>query len=130
MCVCVFECGLMGFFFWLNLTVMLDRYIIYLGFHGGLTISWGFRNSDSRRVKLLMGFILSDMKNDWEEISRIPDCDAYFEEIQSRKKLSSSLQKTLASAFSHIPVSSFPDVPGGKGLLLLLDSSLLFFFFL
>ncbi|KMZ70152.1 5'-AMP-activated protein kinase subunit gamma-3 [Zostera marina] len=54
------------------------------------------------------------MKNDWEEISRIPDCDAYFEEIQSRKKLSSSLQKTLASAFSHIPVSSFPDVPGGK----------------
>lgn len=41
-------------------------------------------------------------------------CDAYFEKIQSRKKLPQSLQETLNDAFAKIPVSSFPQVPGGK----------------
>ncbi|XP_021722956.1 SNF1-related protein kinase regulatory subunit gamma-1-like [Chenopodium quinoa] len=40
--------------------------------------------------------------------------DAYFETIQSRKKLPVSLQETLTAAFASIPVSSFPQVPGGK----------------
>ncbi|KAJ6801951.1 SNF1-related protein kinase regulatory subunit gamma-1-like [Iris pallida] len=46
--------------------------------------------------------------------SPFPSCDAYFETIQSRKKLPSSLQESLTSAFAQIPVSSFPEVPGGK----------------
>ncbi|OWM75967.1 SNF1-related protein kinase regulatory subunit gamma-1-like [Punica granatum] len=45
---------------------------------------------------------------------KLPDCDAYFEKIQSRKKLPPSLQETLTAAFMRIPVSSFPQVPGGK----------------
>ncbi|KAL6577824.1 SNF1-related protein kinase regulatory subunit gamma-1-like [Orobanche minor] len=40
--------------------------------------------------------------------------DAYFETIQSRKKLSRSLQDSLTASFARIPVSSFPQVPGGK----------------
>ncbi|CAN4076391.1 unnamed protein product [Withania somnifera] len=34
--------------------------------------------------------------------------------IQSRKKLPRILQETLTDAFAKIPVSSFPQVPGGK----------------
>ncbi|XP_047308599.1 SNF1-related protein kinase regulatory subunit gamma-1-like [Impatiens glandulifera] len=40
--------------------------------------------------------------------------DAYFESIQTRKKLPHSLQEALTSAFERIHVSSFPNVPGGK----------------
>ncbi|KAJ4838084.1 SNF1- protein kinase regulatory subunit gamma-1-like [Turnera subulata] len=40
--------------------------------------------------------------------------EAYFEIIQSRKKLPHSLQETLTAAFAGIPVSSFPQVPSGK----------------
>lgn len=47
--------------------------------------------------------------------SKIARCDAYFETVQSRKKLPYSLQETLTTAFARIPVSSFPEVPGGKG---------------
>ncbi|XP_008813531.2 SNF1-related protein kinase regulatory subunit gamma-1-like [Phoenix dactylifera] len=46
--------------------------------------------------------------------SRIPNCDAYFETIQSKKKLPYSLQEALTAAFAQILVSSFPEVPGGK----------------
>ncbi|KDP21218.1 hypothetical protein JCGZ_21689 [Jatropha curcas] len=46
--------------------------------------------------------------------SKLANCDAYFEMIQSRKKLPQPLQETLTSAFARIPVSSFPLVPGGK----------------
>jgi len=35
-------------------------------------------------------------------------CDAYFEAIQSKKKLPLSLQQTLTAACAQIPVSSFP----------------------
>ncbi|XP_010934735.1 SNF1-related protein kinase regulatory subunit gamma-1-like [Elaeis guineensis] len=49
-----------------------------------------------------------------EMTSRIPNCDAYFETIQSKKKLPYSLQESLTAAFAQIPVSSFPEVPGGK----------------
>lgn len=41
--------------------------------------------------------------------------DAYFDMVQSRNKLSCALQEKLTFAFAHIPVSSFPKVPGGKG---------------
>uniref|UniRef100_A0A1D1YRY1 SNF1-related protein kinase regulatory subunit gamma-1-like n=1 Tax=Anthurium amnicola TaxID=1678845 RepID=A0A1D1YRY1_9ARAE len=54
------------------------------------------------------------MAHQTDTVSKIPDCDAYFEAIQSRKKLPYSLQKSLTSAFAQIPVSSFPEVPGGK----------------
>lgn len=47
--------------------------------------------------------------------SKLSSYDAYFETIQSRKKLPQSVQETLTTAFASIPVSSFPQVPGGKG---------------
>ncbi|KAF9626593.1 hypothetical protein IFM89_036108 [Coptis chinensis] len=53
----------------------------------------------------------------------LPSCDAYWETIQSRKKLPKSLQESLTSAFAQIPVSSFPDVPGGKVIEILADTS-------
>ncbi|KAJ1423602.1 CBS domain [Sesbania bispinosa] len=49
-------------------------------------------------------------------------CDTYFETIQSRKKLPQSLQDTLTDAFTKIPVSSFPGVPGGKVIEILADT--------
>ncbi|XP_048135065.1 SNF1-related protein kinase regulatory subunit gamma-1-like isoform X1 [Rhodamnia argentea] len=45
---------------------------------------------------------------------KLASCDAYFETIQSKKKLPPSVQESLTSAFARIPVSSFPQVPGGK----------------
>lgn len=50
--------------------------------------------------------------------------DAYFETIQSRKKLPTSLQETLTAAFASIPVSSFPQVPGGKVIEISADTSI------
>lgn len=47
--------------------------------------------------------------------SHIQGNDSYFETIQSNKKLERSLQQSLTSAFAHMPASSFPQVPGGKG---------------
>ncbi|KFK41401.1 hypothetical protein AALP_AA2G125900 [Arabis alpina] len=46
--------------------------------------------------------------------SVVSTCEAYFEKVQSRKNLPKSLQETLNSAFAGIPVSSFPQVPGGR----------------
>ena len=46
------------------------------------------------------------------------DYDAYFDMIQSRKKLSASLQEKLTAAFTKIPVSTFPQVARGKGKLI------------
>ncbi|XP_051149090.1 SNF1-related protein kinase regulatory subunit gamma-1-like [Andrographis paniculata] len=40
--------------------------------------------------------------------------DAYFQMVQSKKKLPRSLQESLTGSFARIPVSSFPHVPGGK----------------
>lgn len=51
-----------------------------------------------------------------KETSKLASCDAYFETIQSRKKLPMLLQENLTEAFTRIPVSSFPKVPGGKGI--------------
>ncbi|XP_057948706.1 SNF1-related protein kinase regulatory subunit gamma-1-like isoform X2 [Malania oleifera] len=48
------------------------------------------------------------------ESPRTPSCDAYFETVQSRKKVPFSIQESLTGAFARIPVSSFPEVPGGK----------------
>ncbi|KAJ4973342.1 hypothetical protein NE237_006516 [Protea cynaroides] len=59
-----------------------------------------------------------------EASSKLPSCDAYFETIQSRKKLSCSLQESLTAAFSRIPVSSFPNVPGGKVIEIPADASI------
>ncbi|CAI9092707.1 OLC1v1028024C1 [Oldenlandia corymbosa var. corymbosa] len=50
--------------------------------------------------------------------------DAYFEKVQSRKKLPLSLQETLTAAFARIPVSSFPQVPGGKVIEIPADTSI------
>ncbi|KAL0327194.1 UNVERIFIED_CONTAM: SNF1-related protein kinase regulatory subunit gamma-1-like [Sesamum angustifolium] len=44
----------------------------------------------------------------------LESCDAYFKMVQSRKKLHQSLQDSLTASFAKIPVSSFPQVPGGK----------------
>lgn len=56
--------------------------------------------------------------------SKIARCDAYFETVQSRKKLPYSLQETLTTAFARIPVSSFPEVPGGKVIEILADTTI------
>lgn len=50
-----------------------------------------------------------------KESPKLRSCDAYFEIVQRRKKVPRSLQENLTSAFARIPVSSFPDVPRGKG---------------
>ncbi|XP_050238559.1 SNF1-related protein kinase regulatory subunit gamma-1-like [Mercurialis annua] len=55
--------------------------------------------------------------------SNLESCDAYFETIQSRKKLPLALQETLNTAFATIPVSSFPLVPTGKVIEILADTS-------
>ncbi|CAK7328472.1 unnamed protein product [Dovyalis caffra] len=55
--------------------------------------------------------------------SELSSFDAYFENVQSRKKLPFSLQETLTAAFAKIPVSSFPLVPGGKVIEILADTS-------
>lgn len=49
-----------------------------------------------------------------ENTSKLASYDAYFEMVQRRKKLPRNLQETLTDAFANIPVSSFPQVPGGK----------------
>lgn len=49
-------------------------------------------------------------------------CDAYFENIQSRKKVSPALQESLTAAFARIKVSSFPEVPGGKGKISIIEA--------
>ncbi|GJS19357.1 hypothetical protein Tco_0447989 [Tanacetum coccineum] len=41
--------------------------------------------------------------------------DAYFKMVQSRKKCS-PLQEKLTTAFTQIHVSSFPQIPRGKGV--------------
>ncbi|XP_008446319.2 SNF1-related protein kinase regulatory subunit gamma-1-like isoform X2 [Cucumis melo] len=46
--------------------------------------------------------------------SALSNCGSYFERIQSSKKLPKYLQEALNDAFSRIPVSSFPGVPGGR----------------
>ncbi|KAI3452814.1 hypothetical protein Pfo_009477 [Paulownia fortunei] len=53
----------------------------------------------------------------------IESYDAYFETVQSRKKLPHSLQESLTASFVRIPVSSFPQVPGGKVIEILADMS-------
>ncbi|KAM0932455.1 putative CBS domain-containing protein [Dioscorea sansibarensis] len=60
-----------------------------------------------------------------ETQEKIPSCDSYFEAIQSRKKLPFPLQQALTSAFSQIPVSSFPDVPSGKVVEIEADTSII-----
>lgn len=52
---------------------------------------------------------------DVKETADISSFDKYFGMIQSRKKLPRALQETLTAAFLRIPVSSFPQVPGGEG---------------
>lgn len=59
-----------------------------------------------------------------EEIFKNPSFSSYFDKVQSRKKLPMSLQETLTDAFTRISVSSFPQVPRGKGV------KLCMFFFL
>ncbi|CAH1414250.1 unnamed protein product [Lactuca virosa] len=56
--------------------------------------------------------------------SDVSDYDAYFDMIQSRKTLSSSLQEKLTAAFTKIPVSTFPQVRRGKVIEILADTSI------
>ncbi|KAK2983144.1 hypothetical protein RJ640_007820 [Escallonia rubra] len=58
------------------------------------------------------------------ENPNISSCEAYFEKVQSRKKLPRSLQESLTAAFASITVSSFPQVPGGKVIEILADASI------
>ncbi|XWS69748.1 hypothetical protein CRYUN_Cryun04dG0206000 [Craigia yunnanensis] len=58
------------------------------------------------------------------EVSALSSYDAYFERIESRKKLPQPLQETLTAAFARIPVSTFPQVPGGKVIEILADATI------
>ncbi|XP_041013062.1 SNF1-related protein kinase regulatory subunit gamma-1-like [Juglans microcarpa x Juglans regia] len=58
-----------------------------------------------------------------KDSSSLSSYDAYFEKIQSRKKLPRPLQEILTNAFSDIPVSSFPQVPRGKVIEISADTS-------
>ncbi|KAM2330500.1 hypothetical protein ACFX1X_021322 [Malus domestica] len=58
-----------------------------------------------------------------KERCKLSSYDAYFETIQSRKKLPRALQGVLTNAFAKIPVSSFPAVPGGKVIEIPADTS-------
>ncbi|XAR65161.1 hypothetical protein NMG60_11009174 [Bertholletia excelsa] len=58
-----------------------------------------------------------------KESPKLRNCDAYFEMVQRRKKVPRSLQENLTSAFARIPVSSFPDVPRGKVIEILADTT-------
>jgi len=69
-------------------------------------------------------FLLIRMAQRAGSHSKIPSCDAYFETIQCKKKLPHFLQQSLTSAFKDIPASSFPQVPGGKGIFLLMQIEL------
>ncbi|XP_025818723.1 LOW QUALITY PROTEIN: SNF1-related protein kinase regulatory subunit gamma-1-like [Panicum hallii] len=60
-----------------------------------------------------------------KENAEFPSCDAYFEAIQSKKKLPLSLQESLTAAFAQIPVSSFPEVPTGRVIEIPGDTSVL-----
>ncbi|PIN04081.1 5'-AMP-activated protein kinase, gamma subunit [Handroanthus impetiginosus] len=64
------------------------------------------------------------MAQESKSIEKIESYDAYFEMVQSRKKLPQSLQDTLTAAFARIPVSSFPQVPGGRVIEILADTSI------
>ncbi|KAL2519405.1 SNF1-related protein kinase regulatory subunit gamma-1-like [Abeliophyllum distichum] len=59
-----------------------------------------------------------------QEANKSANYDAYFDMAQCRKKLPLSLQETLTNAFAKIPVSSFPQVPGGKVIEILADTSI------
>ncbi|XP_051144412.1 SNF1-related protein kinase regulatory subunit gamma-1-like [Andrographis paniculata] len=50
--------------------------------------------------------------------------DAYFEMVQKKKKLPSSLQESLTDSFAKIPASFFPQVPGGKVIEILGNTSI------
>ncbi|KAL6983536.1 hypothetical protein U1Q18_016922 [Sarracenia purpurea var. burkii] len=59
-----------------------------------------------------------------KDSSKLAACDAYFETIQKRKKLPDPLQESLTAEFARIPVSSFPEVPGGQVIEILADTSI------
>ncbi|KAA8533009.1 hypothetical protein F0562_032874 [Nyssa sinensis] len=77
------------------------------------------RMNHSSQLDVLVGMAQAQMV---KESSKLASCDAYFEAIQSRKKLPRSLQESLTAAFATIPVSSFPEVPGGKVIEILADT--------
>uniref|UniRef100_A0A0D6R3K9 CBS domain-containing protein n=1 Tax=Araucaria cunninghamii TaxID=56994 RepID=A0A0D6R3K9_ARACU len=53
----------------------------------------------------------------------MPDRD-YYEIVQARKRLPNGLQEALNNAFAKIPVSFFPEVPGGKVIEIPADTSI------
>lgn len=59
-----------------------------------------------------------------EKNTKLTGYDAYFEIVQSRKKLPQSLQESLTNAFDKIPALSFPEVPGGQGIIIIIMLSL------
>lgn len=54
----------------------------------------------------------------------IPCDNDYYEIVQSRKRLPNGLQEALNTAFAKIPVSFFPDIPGGKVIEVPADTSI------
>ncbi|RZC87425.1 hypothetical protein C5167_035963 [Papaver somniferum] len=66
----------------------------------------------------------SQAPKDTSTLNRIPSCDAYFQTIQSRKKLPFTFQQSLTSAFEKIHVSSFPNVPNGQVIEIQADTTI------
>ncbi|XP_071695990.1 SNF1-related protein kinase regulatory subunit gamma-1-like [Rutidosis leptorrhynchoides] len=68
---------------------------------------------------------MSDAQTKAKEKSDVTtEYDEYFEMVQTRKKLSPSLQEKLTTAFTRIPVSSFPPVPRGKVIEIQADTTI------
>ncbi|GMP58225.1 hypothetical protein CsSME_00021965 [Camellia sinensis var. sinensis] len=91
---------------------------------------WKGKRKKKKKLVSIVRFNMFDMRIGMahtemrKESSNLESCDAYFETIQSRKKLPLSLQETLTAAFARIPVSSFPEVPGGHVIEILADTSI------
>ena len=82
-------------------------------------------------IRLYMADAKSEAKSKEKEEgekSDVTEYDAYFDMVQSRKKLSPSLQEKLTAAFTRIPVSSFPQVPRGKGISIHATHAFILFF--
>ncbi|CAN6675974.1 unnamed protein product [Malus baccata var. baccata] len=87
----------------------------FLG-NGGTSSTTGIRENHKSGtiVESSPGLKLKLKAQEVKERCKLSSYDAYFETIQSRKKLPRALQEVLTNAFTKIPVSSFPAVPGGK----------------
>lgn len=69
-------------------------------------------------------FLSQDMAAADLQKRSMPSFDEYFDTVQARKRLPNGLQEALNIAFANIPVSTFPEVPGGKVIEISADTTI------